>query len=241
MCFSLFGVTHRTTPGRQDDTIQKTPLSAASLALLSIMIWIGIWIFVLLFHCSAHAFSSLKASTTIARSSGGRCLNSNIPLHMSGLFGESQPLDKLLLANGGNSNANATKNADWQIYIDQSKASLDKGGSATLDAFCGLSPPSKVRILPAILPKSYKYKSPWVRCISKRYKKSLDIANVDSVDKVYRVLTKQLQIQASDERAWCILYLFVTRSLLLTFHCASPTQYVLIYYCRMSVWTLAIA
>jgi hypothetical protein len=137
---------------------------------------------------------------------------------MSGLFGESQPLDKLLLDNSY-SNNNATKNADWQIYIDQSKASLDKGGSATLDAFCGLSPPSKVRILPAILPKSYKYKSPWVRCISKRYKKSFDIANVDSVDKVYRVLTKHLQIQASYKRAWCINYLFVTlvSSLLLCF------------------------
>ena len=80
---------------------------------------------------------------------------------MSGLFGELQPeLDSI--------QSNST--ADWQVYVDQSKASLDRGGSATLDAFCSLSPTSKVDILPAILPKSStKKKGPWIRCISKKY------------------------------------------------------------------------
>ena len=84
---------------------------------------------------------------------------------------------------------------NWQIYVDQSKASLDRGASITLDAFCSLCPPTKVEVVAAILPKSNK-KTPWVRCISKvPGRSSVDIANVDSVDKVYRILTKHLQIQ----------------------------------------------
>jgi hypothetical protein len=86
---------------------------------------------------------------------------------------------------------------DWDIYIDQSKASLDRGGGATLDAFCGLVPPSGANIIPAILPKSNK-KGPWVRCISNVPGcNSLDVSNVDSVDKVHRVLTKHLKLKAS--------------------------------------------
>ena len=78
--------------------------------------------------------------------------------------------------------------------MDQSKASLDKGGSATLDAFIGLAP-SSVQVNPAILPKS-KLKGPVVRCISiRKNKDSLDIANVDSVDKVYRILTRHMKVQ----------------------------------------------
>jgi hypothetical protein len=89
---------------------------------------------------------------------------------------------------------------DWQIYIDQSKSSLDRGASATLDAFCGLCPPHKVQVIAAILPKSNK-KTPWVRCISKvPGRSSIDVANVDSVDKVYRILTKHLQVKVRDEQ-----------------------------------------
>lgn len=86
---------------------------------------------------------------------------------------------------------------DWDIYIDQSKSSLDRGGSATLDAFCGLvaASNSNVNIIPAILPKSNK-KGPWIRCISNLPQiHSVDVSNVDSVDKVYRVLTKHLKIK----------------------------------------------
>jgi hypothetical protein len=89
------------------------------------------------------------------------------------------------------------KKQDWDIYIDQSKTSLDRGGGATLDAFCGLTPSSSANIIPAVLPKSNK-KGPWVRCISNVPRcNSLDISSVDSVDKVYRVLTKHLKIKAS--------------------------------------------
>jgi hypothetical protein len=52
---------------------------------------------------------------------------------------------------------------DWTVYVDQSKASLDQGGNATLDAFVGLAP-NTVQVLPAILPKLSKAKGPLVRC-----------------------------------------------------------------------------
>jgi hypothetical protein len=64
-----------------------------------------------------------------------------------------------------------------------------------LDAFCGLAPSSSVEVIPAILPKSNK-KGPWVRCISNiPGRNNMDVGNVDSIDKVYRVLTKHLQVK----------------------------------------------
>jgi hypothetical protein len=50
--------------------------------------------------------------------------------------------------------------------VDQSKQSLERGASATLDAFVGLAPP-EVRVIPAILAKQKgtKAKGPIVRCI----------------------------------------------------------------------------
>lgn len=114
-------------------------------------------------------------------------------LHMSGLFGEPTNQDRRV-----------GPIVNWQIYVDQSKASLDRGASTTLDAFCSLSPPNKVQIVAAILPKSNK-KTPWVRCISKiPGRSSIDVANVDSVDKVYRILTKHLQIQVSRDACSCL-------------------------------------
>ena len=87
---------------------------------------------------------------------------------------------------------------DWTVYIDQSKASLDRGGSATLDAFVGLAP-STVQVLPAILPKLSKAKGPLVRCVCQiPGRPSLDVSNVDSVDKVYRILTRHMQVAVSN-------------------------------------------
>lgn len=78
--------------------------------------------------------------------------------------------------------------------MDQSKQSLERGGSATLDAFVGLSPP-EVRVIPAILPKT-KAKGPCVRCIAVNdVDDCLEISNVDSVDKVYRILTRHMRVQ----------------------------------------------
>jgi hypothetical protein len=69
-----------------------------------------------------------------------------------------------------------------------------------LDAFCGLAPPSSVEVIPAILPKSNK-KGPWVRCISNvAGRNNMDVGNVDSIDKVYRILTKHLLVKVSKIR-----------------------------------------
>ena len=99
---------------------------------------------------------------------------------------------------------------DWEIYVDQSKASLEKGASATLDAFLGLAP-DNVKVIPAILPKTSKSKMPLIRCISLQQPKDLfrasgaclEVANVDSVDKVYRVLTKHLKLASAVKWTAC--------------------------------------
>jgi hypothetical protein len=95
------------------------------------------------------------------------------------------------------------------VYVDQSKSSLEKGGSATLDAFVALVPTDgTVQVHAALLPKTSKVatKGPAVRCIPTGTSNNagpsplllsspMDIANVDSVDKVYRVLTRHMNVK----------------------------------------------
>lgn len=89
--------------------------------------------------------------------------------------------------------ANGNKQ-EWDVYICQSKAFIDRGAGATLDAFIGLAPPDKVSIHPAILSKT-KGKGPNVRCLHRTdHGQSFEVNNVDSVDKVYRILTKHMNI-----------------------------------------------
>lgn len=100
------------------------------------------------------------------------------------------------------------------MYVDQSKASLDRGGSATLDAFMGLAPRSLVTVKAAIFPSPTKNtkstRGPCIRCIaignnntmgrrrvSSSSITSFDVGNVDSVDKVHRILTKYMQVPVS--------------------------------------------
>lgn len=83
--------------------------------------------------------------------------------------------------------------------MDQSKAALDKGAGATLDAFLGLAPPDVVKVIPTILSAKTKSKPPAVRCLSLGNKPSLDVGNVDSVDKVYRILNKHMQVKVREE------------------------------------------
>lgn len=102
-------------------------------------------------------------------------------------------------ANGG-SLANENKQ-EWDIYICQSKACIDRGAGATLDAFIGLAPPDKVSIHPAILSKT-KGKGPNVRCLHRTDDgQSFEVNNVDSVDKVYRILTKHMNIEGINASA----------------------------------------
>ena len=89
---------------------------------------------------------------------------------------------------------------EWEVYVDQSKQSLERGASATLDAFVGLSPP-EVRVIPAIIAKT-KAKGPIVRCIALDDQNNcFEASNVDSVDKVYRILTRHMRVQGVDASA----------------------------------------
>ena len=74
---------------------------------------------------------------------------------------------------------------------------LEKGAGATLDAFLGLAPTMDVKVIPAILTTKMKSKAPSVRCISLGSKSSFDVGNVDSVDKVFRILNKHMQVKVS--------------------------------------------
>ena len=62
----------------------------------------------------------------------------------------------------------------------------------------------EVQIIPALLPKPASGgKAPWIRCMWNNKNKNnrirsspnLDVSNVDSIDKVYRILTKHLGVK----------------------------------------------
>lgn len=92
---------------------------------------------------------------------------------------------------------------EWDVYVDQSRSAVGRGSTATLDAFVGLSPPS-VQVHPAVIGTSSRAKSPMVRCASRVDPDDcLEVANVDSVDKVYRILTRHLKVKV---RLLSILY-----------------------------------
>jgi hypothetical protein len=80
----------------------------------------------------------------------------------------------------------------WEVFVDQSKSALDKGAGATLDAFLGLAPANQVKVIPAVITKT-KAKGPAVRCISTN--SSFDVGNIDSVDKVFRILNKHMHVK----------------------------------------------
>jgi len=138
---------------------------------------------------------------------------------LAGLFGSNDPVKSY------NNTTHISPTSDWQIYVDQSKASLDRGGGATFDAFFSLCDHDGeggrannedvigVQVIPAILPKPVGGgKAPWIRCLWNTNKKNivrpspnLDVSNVDSVDKVYRILTKHLGVKnVSQEACECL-------------------------------------
>jgi len=92
-------------------------------------------------------------------------------------------------------------NIEWEVYVDQSEIAVACGSTATHDAFVGLVPPS-VKVHPCIISTSSRSKSPIVRCSSRTNPdKCLEITNVDSVDKVYRLLTHHMKVQGVDANA----------------------------------------
>jgi hypothetical protein len=85
---------------------------------------------------------------------------------------------------------------EWIVYVDYSKTSLEKGAAATLDAFLGLAPASKVQVKAGFLPKPVKQiGQPWIRCVSLKEDSAMEVYSVDSVDKVYRILTKHMDVE----------------------------------------------
>jgi hypothetical protein len=102
----------------------------------------------------------------------------------------------------------------WHVYIDQSKTALDKGGSATMDSFSVLAPASSVLVQAAVFNKGSATAgpSPVVRCISLQIpEQSFDVGGVDSVDKVYRVLTKHMKVKVNT-----LYFIFSSMSICLT-------------------------
>jgi hypothetical protein len=93
---------------------------------------------------------------------------------------------------------------EWDVYVDQSRSAVARGSTATLDAFVGLCPPS-VQVHPSVIASSPRAKSPVVRCQSRTDPDDcLEIINVDSVDKVYRILTRHLNVKVSGQDYTCI-------------------------------------
>jgi len=90
----------------------------------------------------------------------------------------------------------------WDVYVCESKQCQERGAGATLGAFVGLSPP-EIMVHPAIISKA-KGKGPNIRCIERGANgRSFEVNNVDSVEKVHRILTnaKYMQVQGVDPTA----------------------------------------
>jgi hypothetical protein len=148
--------------------------------------------------------TSRTSASRVLQISGRGSTRPAVPLYS--LFGgESAPSEPGKSRVNGVSSQTQKNNSsptkfEWEVLVDQSKSSLDKGGSATLDAFVGLAPPGTVKVQPVILSK-IKSKGPLVRCISAQSsnKDSFDVSNVDSVDKVYRILTRHMKVEVREE------------------------------------------
>jgi len=101
-------------------------------------------------------------------------------------------------------------NIHWYIKIIKIAINGDGKKDDGDDNDNNISMNIEVQIIPALLPKPASGgKAPWIRCmwnnknknknnsnrIRVRSSPNLDISNVDSVDKVYRILTKHLGVQ----------------------------------------------
>jgi tetratricopeptide (TPR) repeat protein len=126
------------------------------------------------------------------------------------------------------------KMIQWDVYICQSKQCMERGASATLDSFQALVPTTPrssnnnnnnnnpkmniktittINIHPAILSRS-KSKGPNVRCIQRTPPyKSFEVNNVNDIDKVYRILTKHMNITNISKNAKdCLKYTYLGNS-----------------------------
>jgi len=109
----------------------------------------------------------------------------------------------------------------WDVYVCESKQSKDRGSGATMGAFLGLAPSHLVSVKPAIIHKP-KGKGPNVRCIERQVysvnnelirksnPRSFEVNNVDSVEKVHRILTKHMNIKVVKRAKAFILYFIIS-------------------------------
>lgn len=162
--------------------------------------------FLLIAGSRVNAFQGHQVGGTRARARALRLRTSRASsMVLFGLFGDRNPRPRgspngsgisTKQEDGGASVVSSPPTLEWEVFVDQSKASLDRGGSATLDAFIGLAP-SSVKVQPVILSKM-KSKGPLVRCIAlEGVNVGFDVANVDSVDKVCRILTRHMNVNVS--------------------------------------------
>lgn len=132
----------------------------------------------------------------------GKAIGWNPPLQRSAKRSTSNGLPHALAATttmadttSSLSDIPSSRKVDWIVFVDHSKISLEKGAAATLDAFLGLAPMDSVQVKSAFLPKPAKSGGqPWVRCVSTKEGSAIEVSGVDSVDKVYRVLTKHMKL-----------------------------------------------
>ena len=115
----------------------------------------------------------------------------------------------------------------WDVYVCQSKPCKERGAGATLDAFVGLAPSDYVQVHAAIIGKT-RGKGPIVRCLrrtpaganngkaesrdnvdddaqsnNESLLDAFEVSNVDSVDKVYRILTKHMGLDGKVDSTAC--------------------------------------
>jgi len=83
---------------------------------------------------------------------------------------------------------------EWDIFVDQSKSSKERGAVATLNSFLALSPPNLVQVHPAIITKS-KGKGPIIRCMQR--KKQSTTTNVTPVTTSYFTTNNTITDQSS--------------------------------------------
>ena len=115
----------------------------------------------------------------------------------------------------------------WDVYVCQSKPCKERGAGAILDAFVGLAPSDYGQVHAAIISKT-RGKGPIVRCLrrtpaganngkaesrdnvdddaqsnNESLLDAFEVSNVDSVDKVYRILTKHMGLDGKVDSTAC--------------------------------------
>ncbi len=106
----------------------------------------------------------------------------------------------------------------WEVYVSQPTTKTKEKGvissTSIIEAFLSLSPsPKAIKVYSAIWNKQNKPKGKghFVRCVKRNNEKldrggnivaAVEISNVDSVDKVYRIITEHMKLGVSSEQSF---------------------------------------